>query len=191
MSLHIIIGPMFSSKSTFLLHKLKRYNIAQKRTLYINHSFDNRKNNNTFSTHNPLITETNFDGIDFIKIENTQDQNLLNNIIDNYDVIGIDEFQFFNKHIVDFVKLLIYNHNKDVIVCGLDGDFEQNTFGHLNDLIPHCDKIKKLHSICKYCNKDAIFTNRKTNNKNIIMVGDNCEYVAVCRKCSLKNDLVI
>jgi thymidine kinase len=74
--------------------------------------------------------------------------------------------------------------NKKIYVSGLDGDFQQNKFGSLLDLIPHCDKVTKLNSLCGIC-KDgtsAIFSKRITSDTDQTLVGvDN--YIPVCRKC--------
>jgi thymidine kinase len=80
------------------------------------------------------------------------------------------------------------NHNKKIYICGLDGDFERKKFGSILDLIPLCDKVSKLTSLCSLC-KDgtpAIFSMRLTEEKEQTIVGSN-NYIPVCRKCYKKN----
>ncbi len=50
--LELIIGPMFSGKSTELQRKIKRYQCAKKRCLVINYANDNRYSDEGFvATH--------------------------------------------------------------------------------------------------------------------------------------------
>ena len=72
-------------------------------------------------------------------------------------------------------------------MCGLDGDSNQAKFGHITDLIPLCDKVKKLKSVCNLCGNKAIFTKQKLSNadtSNQIDIGGSEKYIAVCRRCS-------
>ena len=83
MSLEIIIGSMFSGKSTELLRRLNICAEMDLRVLYLNHNFDSR-GDKVFSTHNPIIgsigkiNACKVEKIDCVKSE-------------NFDVIGIDE----------------------------------------------------------------------------------------------------
>ena len=75
-------------------------------------------------------------------------------------------------------------YNKKVYICGLDGDFERKKFGQILDLIPMCDKVTKLTSLCSQC-KDGtpgIFSMRLTNETAQTVVGSD-NYIPVCRKC--------
>jgi len=81
--------------------------------------------------------------------------------------------------VVDMLK-----YNKKVYVGGLDGDFERKKFGAILDLIPLCDKVTKLTSLCSQC-KDGtpgIFSMRLTNEVEQTVVGSD-NYIPVCRKC--------
>ena len=53
---------------------------------------------------------------------------------------------------------------KKVYVCGLDGDFKRKKFGQILDLIPMCDKVEKLTSLCSLCKNGTrgIFSMRLT-----------------------------
>jgi len=76
------------------------------------------------------------------------------------------------------------NNKKKVYVCGLDGDFERKKFGSILDLIPLCDKVTKLTSLCSLC-KDGtlgIFSMRLTCDKEQTLVGSD-NYIPVCRMC--------
>lgn len=77
----------------------------------------------------------------------------------NYEVIAIDEGQFF-EDIAEFCEDLA-NNGKIVIVAALDGTFERKAFNKILDLIPLCEKVKKLTAVCYYCKmENASFTKR-------------------------------
>jgi thymidine kinase len=100
----------------------------------------------------------------------------------NSDVILINEGQFF-EDLYDVV-LDMLNNNKKIYICGLDGDFQRNKFGQILDLIPLCDKVTKLTSLCSICKNGipGIFSMRLTTEKQQTLVGSD-NYVPVCRKC--------
>jgi thymidine kinase len=97
-------------------------------------------------------------------------------------VILINEGQFF-PDLEEFVKKILLN-DKKVYICGLDGDFERKKFGQILDLIPLCDKVTKLTSLCSICKNGTpgIFSKRITSEKEQTVVGSD-NYIPVCRKC--------
>ena len=101
-------------------------------------------------------------------------------------VILINEGQFFTD-IVEWVKIAVDVYHKKVYICGLDGDYERKSFnGDWLNLIPYCDKVKKLHSYCSNCkNKPAIFSHRLIHETAQKVIGADC-YVPLCRKCYLQ-----
>jgi thymidine kinase len=184
-SITLYIGCMYSGKTTALLRKLTIYSEMGLRCLYINSDLDTRSITE-FSTHNPSITlKKDSKKIDMIKISNLHSILELSRL---YDVIGIDEGQFFTD-LKDFVLLMSEKYEKQVIISGLDGDFKRNSFGQILDLIPYCDNIEKLKAFCKPCFsrkrelKDALFSKRIVNSNSTILIGEKDEYVPVCRSC--------
>lgn len=174
--LHIIMGPMFSSKTTTLMNEINILKIYKKNILVINSTNDTRVENNYIQNHNK-------DKYKALKC-NDLDDNLLK-LCKVYDTIIIDEAQFF-KNLVNFVTELLKN-NKYIIVAGLNGCAKQKKFGYIIDLIPICNKITKLSAICTICNNGTLgdFTklidNNEDSNKQII-IGSNDKFIAVCRK---------
>ncbi len=49
--IEIIMGPMFAGKSTELLRRMKRHEIAGSRCLRIKYALDNRYSNDSIATH--------------------------------------------------------------------------------------------------------------------------------------------
>lgn len=180
-SIDIIIGPMFSGKSTELLRILNTYAAMDVKVLYINSELDTRSNNN-FSTHNPMLT--NIGKIESCKLS---DLNKIYDLdLDNYSIIGIDEAQFFNN-LKNIVIDLVEKDNKKILVAGLNGDYCRQPFGEILDLIPYCDNITKLNTFCQSCGDNftpGLFTKRIIkNNNNTILIGKQESYIPTCRKC--------
>ena len=73
---------------------------------------------------------------------------------------------------------------KSVYIYGLDGDYRREKFGKILDLIPLCNKVKKLTALCNICRDGtkAYFTKRITNETSQKLIG-NDNYIAVCRNC--------
>jgi len=75
-----------------------------------------------------------------------------------YDVIGIDEGQFF-EDIVEFAEELA-NRGIVVIIAALDSTFQRKPFGNIINLVPLAEKVYKLTAVCVYCTEPAAFTQR-------------------------------
>lgn len=94
------------------------------------------------------------------------------------DVISINEAQFF-PDLIPFIKSAL-KHGKKIYVYGLDGDYKQEPFGSMLDLLPMADEYVKLYAICK-CGKPAPFSKRLTATKEQYAPHD--EYQPYCREC--------
>jgi len=187
--LEIIIGPMFASKTSTLLEIYKQCKFCNIPVSIINHTSDTRYHDTMISTHDkimaPCLQANKLKDIwkneDFIESKNNSD-NYSHILINLSDVILINEGQFFSDLYEVVIDMLKYN--KKIYVCGLDGDFERKKFGQILDLIPLCDKVRKLTSLCSLC-KDGtagIFSMRLTDEKEQTIVGSD-NYIPVCRKC--------
>lgn len=186
--LELFIGPMFSSKTTRLLEIYKQCKFCSIPVTIINHSIDTRYHDTMVSTHDkvmaPCVQTTRLRDIwDYTEIETTFNEEGCKHIkLRNSEVILINEGQFFEDLYDVVIDMLRFN--KRVYVCGLDSDFERKKFGQILDLIPICDKVNKLTSLCSQC-KDGtpgIFSMRLTSEKQQTLVGSD-NYIPVCRKC--------
>jgi thymidine kinase len=117
--------------------------------------------------------------------ENKRESTAAHKSLRNSDVILINEGQFF-PDLYEVVLDMLNNHKK-VYICGLDGDFERKKFGAILDLIPLCDKVNKLTSLCSLCRDGTrgIFSMRLTNETEQTLVGSD-NYIPVCRSCYSK-----
>lgn len=164
--LDLIVGPMYSSKTTDLLRRLFVSSAVGFKSLYINHTLDNRNQDAEYSTHNPLYKQKMEAENGVVMRSLSQLDQLSDAELHEFQIIGIDEGQFFpdlKKGVLRMVEVL----GKHVIVSGLNGDSNRQPFGQILDLIPYADHISKLSSYCQRCaqppNKrliKAIFTYR-------------------------------
>jgi thymidine kinase len=173
--LEIIMGCMFSGKSTELVRRLKRYKAIGEDVLVINSSTDTRSTENVVKTHDGVT----FDCIKTDKLKNIfSEPSFLNS-----KIIGIDEGQFFGD-LYDFVYITLQNYEKHIIIASLDGDSNQKVFGQTLMLIPLADDVDKLKALCMECNDGtpAPFSKRLISTDKQSVVGANDIYRAVCRK---------
>jgi thymidine kinase len=186
MKIDIIIGPMFSGKSSELKRRCGRYMAIDKKVLVINSILDSRSTKNTLSCHDESIATK--DSFDVLKIK-TLMSIIHSTEFNKAEVIGIDESQFFD----DLYTFVIFceQKNKSVIIVGLDGDSERKPFGQILQCIPLCDTVVKLHAydMISKDGSDAIFSKKLTNvnNSDTICIGAQDKYVAVSRKNYLTN----
>jgi len=178
MSLELILGCMFSGKSTEIIRMVDRLKTIDAKYLLVKPPADNRYSMTMIQTHSyqqrscevrrqllPL-----FQNQKYIEAEH----------------IIIEEAQFFDD-LEPFVLKAVDEDRKNVIVVGLDGDSDRCNFGQIHKLLPICDNIRKLKAYCLSCKDgtEAIFSKRITNEKGQTCIGSSDKYVAVCRKCFL------
>jgi thymidine kinase len=120
-------------------------------------------------------------------IDTTFDDNASNHLkLRSAEVILINEGQFFGD-LYDCV-LDMLKENKKVYIAGLDGDFQRKRFGQILDLIPMCDEVTKLVSLCSICKNGSpgIFSLRLSKEEQQTLIGSD-NYVPVCRMCYESN----
>lgn len=189
--LEIILGGMYAGKTSRLVEIYKQCKFCRIPVIVINHSIDNRYDANDtdsyLSTHDhvkiPCIKTTQlFDTFSKDINQANINKHSIDNNIATSKVILINEGQFF-PDLEEFVKTLL-KFSKKIYVCGLDGDFERKKFGQILDLIPLCDKVTKLTSLCSICKNgtSGIFSKRITTEKEQTVVGS-VNYIPVCRMC--------
>lgn len=172
--LKIILGPMFSGKTSQLIRIYKHNKIAEIPTLVINHTDDNRYSAYNLSTH---------DGseIPCIKLKKLEEIHSHLPALERYTIL-INEGQFF-EDLYSVIANLLKRDHLTIVVSGLDGDYKMQRFGQILSLIPLSNEVEKLYAICKYCKNRAAFTQRITKETAQKVIGDINKYVPTCRKC--------
>jgi len=174
--IELILGPMFSGKSTELMRRLKRYQVAQYKVMIVKYAKDVRYDEDGIATHCGMkIPAT---------VSTTRLGEITSKISDeDYDVIGIDEGQFF-PDVVQWSEKMA-NLGKFVVVAALDGTFQRKPFGDILSLVPLSETVTKLNSVCMNCFGDAAFSKRITaeDDEKVEVIGGADKYMAVCRAC--------
>ena len=175
--LKIVIGPMFSGKSTELIRIVRKFKVINTKFLLINSKLDNRYGKDVVSSHDK-------EKEDCISVDNLKE--IIESHIEKYtdsEYILIEEAHFFSD-LFDFVRFSLFRESKKFIIFGLDGDYKQEPIGDILRLIPHCNDIVKLKSYCCLCSDgtEGCFTIRKNSNKKQLLVGGCENYLSVCRK---------
>ena len=168
--LEVIMGCMFSGKTSEMIRRVKRAMAIGKRVFVVNSSKDIRCED-SLQTHDKVNLKA-------VKFDTLSD---ILTLVDEYDIIAIDEFQFFSTDSQTTIHYLLCQ-GKTIIVSGLDGDFKQQKFGCITDLIPLADEVTKLTALCQYCGESAPFTKRTVVSTEQELVGASESYIAVCRK---------
>ena len=175
--LELILGPMFSGKTSTLKKIYDQCMYCNIPVIVINYESDNRYCDASFmSTHDKVMIPC-IKGASILDIcEQNKEK------VNESEVILINEGQFFKD--IHTVIPLVEDLHKRVYICGLDGDFKKNKIGSLLDLIPHCDNVYKLKSLCSECRdgKPGLFSYRITNETDQVVIGVE-NYKPVCRAC--------
>lgn len=180
MSIHLIMGPMFSGKTTELLRRMDRFNYASKKILLIKRDIDTR-----YGSNGECRTHCGSRSASALCCGENGLMTIMPHVVSLADVVGIDEGQFFTD-LSTFCKALAMM-GKTVIISALDGDFKRKGFKSILELIPYCDEVTKLTAVCS-CGRDAIFTGKKgVATDALIEVGGSNMYTALCRHCYEEN----
>ena len=59
----------------------------------------------------------------------------------------------------------------------------REAFPAILNLIPKCEKIKKLSAICNLCKQEASFTFRTAKKDVMSLIGGADMYMPLCREC--------
>ena len=169
--IEIICGSMFSGKTEELIRRAKRVKLAKQKIKIFKPKEDTRFKKKKIVSHNE----------NFLKSKIIERPSEILKFSQTAQVIGIDEAQFFSDEIIEVCNKLA-NDGKRVIVAGLDMDYKGKPFGPMPNLMAIAEYVTKLHAICTKTGKMANYTNRKVDDKNLIMVGDKNKYEALSRE---------
>ena len=175
--IEVICGSMFSGKTEELIRRLKRAQFAKQKIEIFKPAIDTRYDKEKVISH------------DLNEISSTpvSSSSKILELIDEVDVIGIDEAQFFDNELPGVCATLAKNGVR-VIVAGLDMDYLGNPFGPIPNLMANAEFVSKVHAICVDCGDLAIHSNRIVSSKDLVHLGEQEEYEALCRSCFiLKN----
>ncbi|MFZ0217588.1 MAG: thymidine kinase [Candidatus Dormiibacterota bacterium] len=178
--LTVITGPMFSNKSGELLRLAEVYRIAGRTVGLFKHGLDDRYTGAAqISTH----------GGQAMDAEPVSMAAQIALLATSYEVVAIDEAQFFDTALAGIVRDLV-ERGTIVLVAGLDRNFKGDPFGPLAELLALADDVMKLRAVCMVCRSlDATMTQRLIDGRPAtagdpeILIGAAEHYEARCRRC--------
>ena len=174
--IEIICGSMFSGKTEELIRRLKRAKIANQKVVIFKPSLDTRYADEAIVSHDN----------NFIHAIGIQHSSAILDSMDDYEVIGIDEAQFFDLDLVSVCQELALK-GKRVIVAGLDMDYLGNPFGPIPALLAVSEYITKVHAICPHCGSLATHSYRTEQApSDLVVLGEKDLYEPRCRSCYSK-----
>jgi thymidine kinase len=183
---HVVIGGMYSGKTTELQRIGRRMAIAKKTVLYIKLDKDNRYSKTKVVTHDGIME----DAISCASLSETV------SLAFHHDIICIDEGQFFPT-LVEYCDLMA-NVGKTVVVAMLSGTCNRRLFpeGNTMGLIAIAQTVTKLTSVCGECGFDGASYSaliRPSGKDEIkedgVLIGGLDTYEAMCRRCFMKNSM--
>ena len=159
---------MFSGKTEELINRIKSSNKSFK---VFKPDVDTRNKKNIIESHSKLEIEatTISNPNEILKYKN------------KFDIIGVDEAQFFSHDIVDVCNILA-NSGVRVIVAGLDMDYMGKPFGPMPFLMAIAEDVIKVHAVCSETGDPALYSYRRVENNETIMIGEKKEYTPLSRK---------
>jgi thymidine kinase len=176
--LEVICGPMFSGKSEEMIRRLRRAEIAGQRVVIFKPRIDNR-----------------FDAVDVVSHAGARMRGVpIGSVAElqararGFEVVGIDEVQFFERKIVQ-AALELADRGARVVASGLDQDFRRLPFGPIPELLSHAEFVDKLQAVCHRCGGPGTTTQRLVDGQpapysgETVVVGAAEQYEARCRDC--------
>jgi thymidine kinase len=172
--IEVITGPMFSGKSEELIRRLKRARIARQRVACYKPDIDLRYHRTAIASHSSQT----HDATTVATVEDLKAA--LFPQLNDIDVIGIDEAQFFDTRLIPLSVELVHL-GKRVVMAGLDTTFNAEPFGPIPALMAIADEVTKLSAVCMVCGQPAIHTQRLGQSQELVVVGAAGVYEARCR----------
>lgn len=173
--IEVICGSMFSGKTEELLRRVKRAKLAKQKIKIFKPKQDVRYSKKKVTSHDN----------NSIKSKPIDSPSKILDVAEKFDVIGIDEAQFFDETIVEVCNKLA-DSGKRVIVAGLDMDYMGKPFGPMPNLLAVAEYVTKVHAICTRSGKMASYTHRIAKSDELILLGDTRKYEALSRKEFIK-----
>ena len=173
--IEVICGSMFSGKTEELLRRVRRAKLAKQKIKIFKPKQDVRYSKKKVTSHDN----------NSIKSKPINSPSKILAIAEKFDIIGIDEAQFFDESIVEVCNKLA-DSGKRVIVAGLDMDYMGKPFGPMPHLLAIAEYVTKVHAICTRSGKMASYTHRIAKSDELILLGDTRKYEALSRKEFIK-----
>jgi thymidine kinase len=173
--IEVICGSMFSGKTEELIRRVKRAVYGKRKVQVFKPKIDNRYDESAVVSHSQLK---------LISTPIERAEEILQNLLPDTEVVGIDEVQFLGVDVVPVIESLAARGIR-VICAGLDQDYQGKPFEPMPTLLAIAEYITKELAICVVCGNPANRTQRLLARDERVVVGAAGAYEARCRKCHL------
>ena len=171
--IEVIAGSMFSGKSEELIRRLRRAQIARRKVQIFKPKIDNRYGDGHIISHSDMRIASE---------DLASSRDLLDRVLPDTEVVGIDEGQFFDVELPAVCNTLA-DQGRRVIVAGLDQDYLGKPFEPMPQLLAIAEYITKTLAICMVCGNPANHTQRLVASQERVLLGAQGAYEARCRHC--------
>lgn len=171
----VIVGPMYSGKTSELISYVEIYSLGRKKFKAFKPLIDDRYDKSFIVSH----TNTKVEAVNIKSPEEITDY-----IDGDEKAVFIDEIQFFDESLKNIVNKLL-KMDINVYCSGLDLSFKNNTFKTTTEIMGYADRVIKKKAVCHECGEyNATISYKKPDEENSeIDVGGFEKYIAVCRDC--------
>lgn len=170
--IEVICGSMFSGKTEELIRRLKRAQFANQKIEIFKPAVDTRFSEMDLVSHD----------LHSIPCTPINDAEMMLDVAEDVQVVGIDEAQFFGENLVTVAQALA-DRGVRVIVAGLDTDYLGKPFGPIPALLAVAEDVQKVHAICVKCGNLANHSHRLSKSKKLVVLGEKDIYEPLCRAC--------
>lgn len=171
--IEVLVGPMFGGKTEELLRRIRRAEIANRGVQVFKPLLDTRYDATDVVSHAKSRTKA-------VTFDSNQPEVLLDLVVEETQVVGLDEAQWCAPAIVPVCETLA-SRGVRVIIAGLDLDSYGRPFGSMHQLMASAEEVLKLPAICTICGEPASRTQRLVASTAVIDVGGADKYTARCR----------
>ena len=138
---------MFSGKSTELARRIRRHKVANRQCLVVKYAGDTRYEDeredfarDAKTSHVITHDRQSLAAVPCVKLAD------VSNIVHAFDVVGVDEGQFFGD-LAESCEAWA-RAGKTVIVAALDATFQREPFNDVLSLVPIAEQVTKLSAGC-------------------------------------------
>jgi len=176
-TLEMIVGCMFSGKSSELIQRIRLHRIIGHEVMVVNHVSNKRYAEDAGGA----VSSHDHDHLSAVGAERLYDI-VPTEAYAKAQVIFVEEAQFFDD-LYGFVRESVGSHGKHLVVSGLDGDYNREPYRQVVDLIPFADVVIKKTALCVRCKDGTVasFSKRTVANDDRNLVGGSDAYIPVCR----------
>mgnify|MGYP001595638056 CR=1 FL=1 len=175
--LTVIVGPMFSGKTSALISYVEIYTLGRKKIKIFKPKVDNRYDSTSIVSHTQAKVQA-------VPIQFPDE--ILRNIQGDERAVFVDEVQFFPPSLRE-VFLDLMHRGINVYCSGLDLNFKNQPFQTTLMVMAHADQVIKKRAVCHECGEYAATVSHKlVDDQKEIDVGGEEKYIAACRACYFK-----